>query len=91
MIGDAVWPARAVALPPEWSILLFTDGLIEGRTGNGSGRLGDEGLVQLIERARDATASSGAMLRHVVTAAEELNGGPLVDDVAAVLITQRPE
>jgi serine phosphatase RsbU (regulator of sigma subunit) len=91
VIADAVWPARAVALPPEWSILLFTDGLIEGRTGNGSRRLGDEGLVQLIERARDATAGSGAMLRHVVSAAEELNGGPLVDDVAAVLITQRPE
>jgi hypothetical protein len=31
------------------------------------------------------------LLRHVVDAAETMNGGPLLDDVAAVLITHRPE
>jgi serine phosphatase RsbU (regulator of sigma subunit) len=90
VLDDARWPVRQVELPAEWSILLFTDGLIEGRTGDGPARLGGEGLVRLIEGAREATASAGAMLRHVVGAAETLNGGPLLDDVAAVLITQRP-
>ena len=90
VIADAEWPVLRIALPAEWSILLFTDGLVEGRTGDGPRRLGDDGLVRLIEGARDATTNAGAMLRHVVTAAETLNGGPLLDDVAAVLITQRP-
>jgi serine phosphatase RsbU (regulator of sigma subunit) len=91
VIPDAAWPAQALALPPEWSILLFTDGLIEGRTGRGPSRVGDDGLIRLIEQARDATSSAGGLLRHVVDAAETMNGGPLLDDVAAVLITHRPE
>jgi serine phosphatase RsbU (regulator of sigma subunit) len=91
VIADAAWPAQALVLPPEWSILLFTDGLIEGRTGGGPNRVGDDGLIRLIEQARGATGSAGELLRHVVDAAETMNGGPLLDDVAAVLITHRPE
>jgi serine phosphatase RsbU (regulator of sigma subunit) len=91
VIRDAAWPAQALELPPEWSILLFTDGLIEGRTGDGPKRVGDDGLVRLFEQARGATGSAGELLRHVVDAAETMNGGPLLDDVAAVLITHRPE
>lgn len=90
VLDDALWPVQKLELPPEWSILMFTDGLIEGRTGDGPARLGGEGLVRLIESARAATNHAGAMLRHVVGAAETMNGGPLLDDVAAVLITQRP-
>jgi serine phosphatase RsbU (regulator of sigma subunit) len=89
VIAEARWPVQRLELPAEWSILLFTDGLIEGRTGDGPGRLGDDGLVRLLEGARDATENAGALLRHVVGAAEAMNGGPLLDDVAAVLITQR--
>jgi serine phosphatase RsbU (regulator of sigma subunit) len=90
VLDDAGWPAQTIELPPEWSILLFTDGLIEGRTGEGPHRLGGDGLVQVIEGAREATANANAMLRHVVGTVEAMNGGPLLDDVAAVLITQRP-
>jgi serine phosphatase RsbU (regulator of sigma subunit) len=90
VIDDAAWPAQEIALPPEWSVLLFTDGLIEGRIGDGHERLGTAGLLRLLDGARDETTGSGALLRHVIGAAEELNGGPLLDDVAAVLITHGP-
>jgi len=92
VIDDATWPAQALALPVAWSILLFTDGLIEGRIGAGSDRLGDEGLVRLLTNARDGSGGSdgaAAMLRDVVEQAEAMNGGPLLDDVAAVMITRR--
>jgi serine phosphatase RsbU (regulator of sigma subunit) len=90
VIDDARWPAEAVELPPEWSLLLFTDGLVEGRIGDGPARLGTSGLLRLLARARDETESAGELLRQVVGAAEALNDGPLLDDVAAVLITHRP-
>jgi serine phosphatase RsbU (regulator of sigma subunit) len=90
VVDDARWPAQQVELPPDWSLLLFTDGLIEGRTGDGSTRLGDDGLVRLLTESggRNGTSADG-LLRAVVEAAEQLNGGPLADDVAAVLISRR--
>jgi serine phosphatase RsbU (regulator of sigma subunit) len=90
VIDGARWPVQTLVLPPEWAILLFTDGLVEGRVGDGPARLGDEGLIRLLTGARGQTSSARGVLRRVVDAAEELNGGPLLDDVAAVLITRRP-
>jgi serine phosphatase RsbU (regulator of sigma subunit) len=89
VIEDARWPATVLELPPEWAILLFTDGLIEGRVGGGPGRLGDDGLVDLLTGARDHAGSARELLRRVVSEVESMNGGPLLDDVAAVLITRR--
>jgi serine phosphatase RsbU (regulator of sigma subunit) len=91
VITEAEWPAQRLELPTAWSILLFTDGLIEGRVGRGSSRLGEEGLIQLLEGERRNRDPAGALLRNVVEQAEELNGGPLLDDVAAVLITRQPQ
>jgi serine phosphatase RsbU (regulator of sigma subunit) len=90
VIDGARWPMQRLELPPEWAILLFTDGLVEGRVGDGPTRLGDDGLIRLLAGAREETSSARGVLRHVVDAAEALNGGPLLDDVAAVLITRRP-
>ena len=46
---EARWPARAMALPPRWGLLLFTDGLIEGRAAVGvRHRLGLDGLIALL-------------------------------------------
>src|SRR6266568_4068961 len=42
------WPGIPIRLDGSWSILLYTDGLIEGRIGKGSERLGSEGLMDLI-------------------------------------------
>jgi serine phosphatase RsbU (regulator of sigma subunit) len=91
VIADAAWPASRIELPPEWSILLFTDGLVEGRVGEGPARLGDGGLVRLLQEARSNGAGAAELLQGVVEQAERMNGGPLLDDVAAVLITRRPE
>jgi serine phosphatase RsbU (regulator of sigma subunit) len=90
VIDEATWPAQRIELPGEWAILLFTDGLVEGRVEGTTERLGDVGLVRLLDGAREEAATGRALLRRVVTAAEELNGGPLLDDVAAFLITRRP-
>jgi serine phosphatase RsbU (regulator of sigma subunit) len=89
VLDDARWGTDDHALPPEWSLLLYTDGLIEGRTGPGPRRLGDAGLVEIVrdELARDAP---NGLVAGLVERAEDLNGGPLLDDVAAVLVQRHP-
>ena len=68
-VGD--WPAPQVRLDGSWSVLLYTDGLIEGRIGKGSERLGSEGLMDLIgtlgpvgrRRDRQAPATTSCWTR----------------------------
>ena len=90
VLDDVRWAAREFALPRAWSLLLYTDGLIEGKTGVGNARLGEEGLVSTVrgelESGRDG---SNGLVTALVERAEELNGGPLLDDVAAFLVQRR--
>ena len=87
VIDGARWAPQTVDLPPGWALLLYTDGLVEGRRGNG--RLGEEGLSELVATARAAGAEPWRLLRRVVERAEEHNGGPLLDDAAALLLVER--
>ena len=43
------WPVSEVALGGNWTLLMYTDGLIEGRIGTGPERLGSDGLTEIIE------------------------------------------
>ena len=58
------WTAHEHALPEQWSLLLYTDGLIEGRTGVGNGRLGGEGLRGDGRAASSTPAATGARRRR---------------------------
>ena len=87
----AAWPAYDVALPGEWSLLLFTDGLTDGRVGDGARRLGEEGLAGVVGAGRRVAAGDPhELVRLVVDRAEDLNGGPLGDDAALLLMARRP-
>lgn len=89
--GDAAWAGREVDLGERWSLLLYTDGLIEGRVGPGPERLGDERLHELVDdhtgRHPDWWAEPATLLDSLVRTVEALNGGALVDDLAALLVT----
>ena len=83
------WPGTPVRLDGSWSVLLYTDGLIEGRIGQGSERLGSEGLMDLIKRAQLAAgspAADGELLDRVIEHVRELNGGDLDDDLAILAL-----
>ncbi len=87
----ARWPARDLGLAPRWGVLLLTDGLIEGRAaGGGSARLGMDGLIALLAGikagARWAQEPS-TLVADLIDAVLELNGGAMLDDVAALLLT----
>jgi len=77
------WPGIPIRLDGSWSILLYTDGLIEGRIGKGSERLGSEGLMDLIRDALGGPDQLGEqLLDQVIDRVRELNGGDLDDDLA---------
>jgi serine phosphatase RsbU (regulator of sigma subunit) len=82
-------------------VLLYTDGLIEGRIGKGSERLGSEGLMDLIrttlraggngETGTAATPADDVLLDRVIEQVRALNGRDLDDDLAILALGYFPD
>ncbi|HYV17321.1 MAG TPA: SpoIIE family protein phosphatase [Conexibacter sp.] len=93
LLDPAEWRGNPIALPDEWALLLYTDGLVEGRIGEGSERLGPDRLVALLERLGaddvERLIDASPLLDQLVAEVEELHGGDLVDDLAMVLVAMR--
>ena len=89
-LPDGRWPMVPLELPPAWALLLFTDGLFEARTGKGPDRLGEEGLVELIDEHRPALPVPDGWPQTVLDAVQDQNGGPLADDAALIVLSHRP-
>jgi serine phosphatase RsbU (regulator of sigma subunit) len=89
------WRSEQLELPLDWTILLYTDGIVEGRIDGGSQRLGEAGLRELIAQRiaqrPDWREQPQALLDGLVEDAERLNGGALSDDVAMLLVGSRAE
>ncbi|MFC3573193.1 fused response regulator/phosphatase [Streptomyces yaanensis] len=90
LLPHARWPRTQVELGPAWSLMLYTDGLIEGRVGEGGERLGQDGMVELVRRRLTEGLTGEALLRATVNEVRDLNGGELTDDVAVVLLDREP-
>ncbi|MEV4642861.1 fused response regulator/phosphatase [Actinoplanes sp. NPDC049548] len=72
----------------DWSLLMYTDGLIEGHTGVGNERLDVEGLCGLLGEPAAKGVPLAALPAWLVGRADQGNGGPLADDVAMLLISR---
>ncbi|MBG0833486.1 SpoIIE family protein phosphatase [Planomonospora sp. ID67723] len=79
---DVDWTPIDVPLGEEWSVLLYTDGLIEATVGGGPDLLGTEGLQRLVREHGEIN------LDWLIERVIELNEDPLNDDLAAVLISR---
>ncbi|MFJ8827351.1 PP2C family protein-serine/threonine phosphatase [Streptomyces sp. NPDC102467] len=86
LLPKARWPRMQVELGASWSLMLYTDGLIEGRIGEGNQRLGQEGMVELIRRRRADGLGGEELLEAAMNEVRDLNGGDLTDDVAVLLL-----
>ncbi|MET8559095.1 fused response regulator/phosphatase [Streptomyces flaveolus] len=86
LLPGARWPRMQVELGAEWSLMLYTDGLIEGRVGEDGERLGQDGMLEMIRRQLSEGLRGEELLRAAVHEVRELNGGELTDDVAVVLL-----
>lgn len=77
------WTANEVQIGDHWSLLLYSDGIYEGHVPGGS-RLGIDGLLGLLA---DGEAFDTAAPEGLIERVEQLNGGPLEDDVALLALT----
>ncbi|WP_432986198.1 PP2C family protein-serine/threonine phosphatase [Dactylosporangium sp. CA-233914] len=86
-------PAAEVPLGPaeEWSLLLYTDGLIEGAASPDASpgdRLGVDGLCRVLESPLRAEPRD--LPGWLAQKAEAHNGGPVPDDIAVLVLTPSP-
>jgi serine phosphatase RsbU (regulator of sigma subunit) len=89
--AEADWPGADVRLADRFAVLMYTDGLIEGRAGDTPERLGIERLTGIVESYLRLTPASPAGARRderlldvVIDRVRELNGGDLDDDLAVL-------
>ena len=86
------WPGCEVELGDRWSLLLYTDGLIEGRISGSPYRLGTEGLMGLVRDALGTPpfnlgkTSEDALLGRLIHQVRDLNNGDLNDDIAILAL-----
>ena len=85
--GASSWVPNLIELGNEWTILAFTDGLVEARVGSGGERLDTDGLLRLSEKAFATADTLSQVADALVAGAEASNGAPLADDMALVLLS----
>lgn len=87
LLPRARWPRRQVTLGRAWSLMMYTDGLIEGRVSEvRRERLGQEGMLDIVARRLAEGARGEGLLDATMGDVRRLNGGELTDDVAVVLL-----
>ena len=87
VLPDPGWPPVTTALPAGWALMLYSDGLIEGFNGpERSDRLWNTGLLALLVEHGGTELAS--LPRQLAEQAVDLNGGPLGDDVAILLLSE---
>jgi serine phosphatase RsbU (regulator of sigma subunit) len=86
----ARWQPVELKLPPDWGLLLYTDGLVEARAGPGlAGRFGLERLSSLLAGGARQVEIDHEQLALLVQKVRDVNGGPLADDVALLYVAPR--
>ncbi len=86
LIPGVEWPALDLDLGESWTLLLYTDGLIEGH--DGDGYLDLSGLVELAKIAHGDGQGGDELIDGLIAEAERLNGDVLSDDLAVLLLSR---
>ncbi len=86
LFEDSKWPTNQVELGAEWTLVIFTDGILEGRDGKGD-RFETAGLARLALQSMEHVGNLEALADELILATEEANGEPLRDDVALLLLS----
>ena len=85
------WEAGVLEAGEAWTLLCFTDGLVEGRSGPGSvDRFGVDALVAGAAELLDDGGGLDAVLDGLLDLVHEANGGELSDDVAILCLSRAP-
>ena len=81
------WKLSHLDLGEEWSLMLYSDGIYEGHVGRRAARLEIDGLIEVLAQPTHGGASYFEAPDDLIDRVEELNQGPLEDDVAILALT----
>jgi serine phosphatase RsbU (regulator of sigma subunit) len=88
VMPSPAWTPIDLPLGHGATVLMYTDGLIEGRTTPGAiDRLGIDALICLIDDLTGRGLAGGALLDALLAEVQHRHGGPLTDDVALALVS----
>ncbi|MGZ4593928.1 MAG: PP2C family protein-serine/threonine phosphatase [Actinomycetes bacterium] len=83
----STWTGVDVDVQPDTSLLMFTDGLIEGfASPDHEARLGDEGMLELLSERLVEGHRGRDLVEGLLQDVRARNGGDLTDDVAILLV-----
>ncbi|MGE3286891.1 MAG: PP2C family protein-serine/threonine phosphatase [Pseudonocardia sp.] len=85
IVSARAWRPWRTRVASGWALMLHTDGLMEGRGRVPGELLWEEGLHEVL--AEEADVPLPDLPARLVERAEQINGGPLVDDVAILLLS----
>ena len=84
LLPPGTWRGRRITLPPQWRLLFYTDGLVEGRRGRGQPQiLGVPGLLEFAQSSR-LLGGGEAVVDDLMDRVQRAHGGAMPDDVAVV-------
>ncbi len=89
LVEGVPWRVAERELPKRWTLVLYTDGLIEARGQAGGERLEVLGLQALISSARGADGVSPEALVGAVAEVADGDGRGLDDDLAILVVDDR--
>jgi serine phosphatase RsbU (regulator of sigma subunit) len=80
------WPLNVLELPPGYGLVLLTDGLFEGRSGQGAERLMEGGLLEVAQSYAHLPGAEfvNALINDVERRAQSVGGTS--DDIAVVRV-----
>jgi PAS domain S-box-containing protein len=83
------WEAGELEAGRAWTLLCYTDGLVEGRSAPGSvDRFGIDALVEAAGGLLDGATGTEAVLDRLLDVVHRANGGDLSDDVAILCVSR---
>lgn len=87
VLTGSTWTESIIEVPPDTTLLAYTDGLFEGRAAPGSfDRLGIEAVAELVTAIYGEGHRNEAMLEKLMIEVTTRNGGPIDDDIAVVQV-----
>ncbi len=88
VLDQGSWAPVDLPVARSGTLMLFTDGMIEGFDGQTAGaRLGEAGLVDIMNGLLGRDLDHDDMCDALLAQVRERNGGELTDDVAVVLLS----
>ncbi len=87
VFDEPKWPANHLHLGDEWTLVVFTDGIIEGKASDSDDRFETTGLARLVAQVSAGSTDLETLADRMIAGAEEANGEPLCDDVALLIVS----